>query len=226
MKMEKKQSLTILAVAICGLVLLAGFMTIPQILGTDPIESDDPSMPIFTVSSNASTRYYTDEELKEESDLIVQGKLIKIDKAKWSTPNGKQPKGAKITESLNEYGDKVVEFECYLQPGETIYTDITFEIEKYYKGEKSESNEVIIRIFGGTVGHFHMNDASFVNSEDYKEGEEYLLFLLEESEGRGPTSKIGPKHYLVLSARGKLSLSSEGELVNPYGEKVDLKDLN
>ena len=220
MKMEKKQILIILAVATCGLLLIAGFMVIPQIWGTDPIESDE--MPIFTVSSNSSTRYYTDEELKEESDLIVQGKLIKIDEAKWSTPNGKQPKGAKITESLNEHGDKVVEFECYLKPGETIYTDMTFEVEKYYKGEKSESDEVIIRIFGGTVGQFHMNDASYVNPDDYKEGEEYLLFLLEESKGRGPTSKIGPKHYLVLSTRGKLSLSPEGEFVNPYGEKIDL----
>jgi len=227
----EKSKLTKLVFTTFGLLLLTGVIAVAASHPWETEINEFEGIPIFTVTSNASVPYFSNEEMMRKADLIVQGKISKIDEAKWSTLDGNQPRGVKTVESLNEHGDKVIDYYFEPESGESIYTDMTFEIEKFYKGEGPK--EVIVRTLSGTVDEFHMNEASYINVEDFKEGDEYTLFLIEDD---GPTTDFGPKHYIVLTARGKLSSSpvstargvispSNGELVNPLGETMKLEEL-
>jgi hypothetical protein len=224
--MRQNISLTFIAYILFLLVLLViGIIVISQ-QGKTGTEDIDEQKIFHTFSSNVTLRYYTYEEMTEEADLIVRGKIIKIDESKWSTPGGETPKGLKITDSKkkNEQGEKIYYWDFVLEWNEIIYTDMTFEIEKYYKGDASD--EIIIRTRDGTTGkypyRFQMINNGDLNLEDFKEGEEYIFFLM------GDTgyfmNEIGPQHYYVMTPRGKLSFS-DGTWTNHQGDKVELKNF-
>lgn len=182
-------------------------------------DSANTDYPIVDISSNASYPYYSYEELTEKSDLIVVGKIIRKETPKWSTKDGKQPAGFRIEESLNEHGDKVIDYYTNHSPEETIYTDMVYLIGKSYKGEP-DSDKIIIRSFGGTIGSFHLNDIDFLNPEDFKEQETILLYLVKDG---GSTKDVGSEHYVVLPG-GKLTFSDD-VFIDQYGNKADPKSL-
>jgi hypothetical protein len=176
---------------------------------------------IIQISSNASIPYYTYSEMKEKSDLIVYGTVVEISNSKWSTSDGKQPKGVHKEERITEKGEKGIYFTFDLLPNEGIYTDMTFLIEECYKGNITKSEKIIIRSFGGTVGEFKMNDVEALNPEDFKEGEKLVLYLTKDA--TGTIKDVGPEHYVILTPRGKLSFNGE-VLINADGEKVSLNE--
>jgi len=224
--MSRNASLTFIAYVLFLLVLLAiGAIIISQHEETE-IDNVDQQKIFHTFSSNVTLRYYTYEDMTEEADLIVQGRIIKIDESKWSTPGGEIPKGLKITDSKkkDELGEKIYYWDLALEWNEIIYTDMTFEIEKCYKG--NASNEIIIRTPDGTTGkypyRFQMINNGALNLEDFKEGEEYIFFLTEDTGYF--MNEIGPQHYYVMTPRGKLSLS-DGTWTNHSGEKIELENF-
>jgi len=222
--MRKNISLTFIAYVLFLLVLLAVSAIIISQHEETEIDNVDEQKIFHTFTSNVSSRYYTYEDMTEEADLIVQGKIIKIDESKWSTPGGKIPKGLKITDSKkkNEQGEKIYYWDFVLEWNEIIYTDMTFEIEKCYKGDVSD--EIIIRTCDGTTGkypyRFQMINNGALNLEDFKEGEEYIFFLVEDTGYF--MNEIGPQHYYVMTSRGKLTLS-DGTWANRE-DKVELKN--
>lgn len=204
-----------------GFLLLFAILVFVGASSYDRLNNDSANTdyPVVNISSNASYPYYSYEELAEKSDLIVVGKITRKETPKWSTKDGKQPAGVQIKESVNEHGDKVIDYYTDLLPGETIYTDMVYQIDESYKG-KPGSDKIVIRSFGGTVGSFHMNDIDFLNPEDFNEKETVLLYLVKDD---GSIKDIGPEHYVVLPG-GKLTFADD-VFIDQYGEKVDSKYL-
>ncbi|WP_338102233.1 hypothetical protein [Methanolapillus millepedarum] len=213
--MKKSQ---LIIVSLCFLFLLGVFL----VSGLSQISSSEIELPpIATMSSNGTFPYYSYEELSTESDLIILGKVVKKEDAKWGTPTGEQPEGVKVVESKNIHGDMVVDYYMNLSPGEGIYTDITISVEKCYKGNL-EPKEVVVRSFGGTVGSFEMNYGENINPQDFREGDELLLYLIEDE--AISTKDIGSKHYVFLSPMGKLYLK-DNMFYAHTNEKLDEESL-
>lgn len=143
------------------------------------------------------------EDLSRESDVILIGTAQEINPARWNTPDGKIP-----TESVDD-----------LQRDDTIYTDITINVDQYIKNPLS-SDEITVRIEGGAVDNvIVLTD----HEPDFTEDETVLLYLKE-----GPsqlTGNIGPEHFMVMGyAQGKFTLTDNGEAVGTY-ETVRLEEL-
>jgi len=205
----------ILKIGICFLFCFALFLCLPYDT-VNAVEFTEDGYPIYLITYGGSMPYYTYEDLIERSDLVAVGHIVRKEEAKWScTEDGKQPEGVQVKESINGQGDKVFDYslEGVTFPPDTIYTDMVFLIEKSYKGDP-DSQEIIIRSFSGTVGAFRMNDGG-LNAQDYKEGEEMMLFLRKDS---GSTKDIGPEHYVVLSCG--VFFPQEGVFMNSFDEKV------
>lgn len=95
-----------------------------------------------------------------------------------------------------------------------IYTIVTLSVEKTIKGDP-RSNEIKIRVLGGTVG-----DITALVSQDVAEfdiNEEVLVFL--------QTVKSNPEYYWVFDeTEGKYTLGANG-MIEIEDEFVSLKKL-
>lgn len=214
--MKKKYILGVLICLFSGFVLVASASENEII---DLAKFTDDGFPIYVITHGGSIPYYTSKELTEKSDLIVTGSFIRKDAPKWSsTIDGSQPKTIYIKESVNELGDKVFDYRVNIDHSkDTIYTDMFFLVEKTHKG-KLPSQNIVIRSFSGTAGAFQIND-SYLNAEDYPEGEKITLFLTTDG---GSTKDIGPKHYIVLPC-GAYFLK-DGFFVNSFNEKLQFEE--
>ncbi|WNY23570.1 hypothetical protein MmiHf6_08790 [Methanimicrococcus hongohii] len=202
----------VMGVSLCSALLPTSMNEKEQnsIEHTNIIELTSPPLPIYS----------SYEDMNKYSDLIVLGTVTKISDPKWSTVSGKQPVGITIKEVMEKDG-KYLYYTFDYKENETIYTDITFLVNECYKGELT-SKEITIRSFGGTIGEFRMNDFDYLNPEDFKEGEEILLYLTEDR--MGITKDIGPEHYIFLSPTGKLYAKGD-LLINVLGEKYTAAEL-
>jgi hypothetical protein len=141
-------------------------------------------------------------KLSNCSYSIVIGTVKEILPSRWNTIDGKRPDN---TDSFSPF--------CF------IYTDTVISVDKYLKNPLS-SEEVIVRVEGGTVG----NDALTVNPvPSFKTGERVLLYLIkDDSPG---TKDIDPEHFIVTGAlQGKFTLTDDGKAVRP-GENTTLDEL-
>lgn len=168
------------------------------------------------LSGNISYLYSGYETLTEKADLIVSGTVVSAEKPKWSTKDGKQPDGVKFIESVDEIGERTYRYTAVREPDEVIYTDIVFSVSDVLKG-KTASDEIAIRIFGGTVGFFRMED--FFDPEDFPVGEKMILYLVKDE---GPTKDIGPEHYVVLPY-GKLDRKDGGYVNAALNTEADIE---
>jgi hypothetical protein len=143
------------------------------------------------------------EYLTENSDVILIGTVKEILPSKWNSVDGKRPH------------DSVDEFEWY----DMIYTDIVITADEYLKNPLPD-DEVIVRVFTGTVG----ND---VSTDDYgasfQPDEKVFLYLIEDEWEY--TKDLGPDHYFTLgSIQGKLTLTDDGNAVGVHGT-ISQKEL-
>ena len=130
----------------------------------------------YELLSFSTFPHYTQRELKENSDLIIYGKILYVSEAKWSTPDGKHPEGISMTKRINEKGDQIVDFAVDLKVNEFIYTDMFFQVETIYKGNL-ETDQIIIRLPSGKVDELKSTANLGHNAEDYKVGDEAIFFL-------------------------------------------------
>ncbi len=76
---------------------------------------------------------------------------------------------------------EVVDMESrYLVPGQAIYTFVTIRVDEVIKG-KSVSDELVIRVDGGTVGDVEM---TVTHAPSFQVGEEVLVFVTKQIDGQ------------------------------------------
>ncbi|WP_245860368.1 hypothetical protein [Methanosarcina spelaei] len=156
----------------------------------DNTKLSNNDMPLYSKSS-ASLPLLDNEELSNRSEMIIIGTVKETLPSKWTSADGKRPKGIDSFSLEN-----------------SIYTDITINVDKYLKNPSS-SKEVTVRLDGGTVG----NDTLEADYEPtFKPGEKVLLFLTDDVVAG--TSKIGPKHFRATGCMlGKFTLTDDGKAV-------------
>lgn len=156
----------------------------------DNTKLSNNDMPLYSKSS-ASLPLLDNKELSNYSQMIITGTVKEILPSKWTSADGKRPNGIDSFSLEN-----------------SIYTDITINVDKYLKNSSS-SKEVTVRVNGGTVG----NDTLEADYEPtFKPGEKVLLFLTEDVVTS--TSNIEPKHFRVTGCMlGKFTLTDDGKAV-------------
>lgn len=147
--------------------------------------------------------YLSPEDLANKSDLILIGSVKEILPARWNTPDGEQPEN--VLEDLNW--------------NDVIYRDVVVSVDDYLKNSLP-SNEVVVRVLGGTVGNLGMD---VEDEASFEPGEDVLLYLVEDT---SPATKdLGPEHFRVTGiSQGKYTLTGDGKAVK-FGETVELEEL-
>ncbi|MDY9924753.1 hypothetical protein [Methanosarcina sp.] len=147
---------------------------------------------------------YTHKELSNYSDTIVIGTVKEILPPRWNTADGKQPN--KLLYKLD-------------YPDDIIYTDIVISVDEYLKNPLS-SEEIIVRVTGGTIGDFSMTTDA---DPSFNAGEKVLLYLRKDANPN--TKDIGSEHFIVTDFyRGKYTLTEDGKAITP-DETVTLEEL-
>ena len=172
----------------------------------------------FIIPSHGLYPDYTYKELTEISDLVVMGQFIYFDEARWSTSDGKQPNGVKITKAIDGDGYEYIDFVLDIGD-ETIYTDSVFQINEYFKG-KTDSEKIVIRLFSGTVDMLQAVEHEGLNADDYKENKP-IVFYLEQSKNK---TEDGLNYYVIVTPKGALSVE-DNILINSYGEKLTFEEI-
>lgn len=163
-----------------------------------PINTSEP----LDVHMGATIIKCTHEDLKNNSDIIVTGRVKEILPSKWDTIDGEKP-NKENTKPDQDY---------------IIYTDIIIHVDKYLKNSLS-SKEVIVRTYGGNVG----NDRMTLDIEaGFKPGEKVLLYLEKDI---SPMATVGSEHFFVYgSMQGKFTLTDDGKAIRP-DETVSQEEL-
>lgn len=157
----------------------------------------------ITISRSALLAAYTYEDLNNNSDTVIIGTVKEILPSKWNTADGKQP-------------DKTA---AELESSDIIYTDIIVNVDKYLKNPLS-SNEVTVRVIGGTVGSVSMTSDDEPN---FKLGEKVLLYLKEDT--YRDTKNVGSEHFVTTGhLQGKFTLTGDGKAATPY-ESITQEEL-
>ncbi|MCQ1535065.1 hypothetical protein FTO70_05055 [Methanosarcina sp. KYL-1] len=157
----------------------------------------------MTIAVSALVEYLSPEDLANKSYLILIGSVKEILPARWNTPDGKQPENAFEGSGLND----------------VIYRDVVISVDQYFKNPLS-SNEVIVRVLGGTVGNLTLD---VEDEPSFESGEDVLLFLVEDT--KPATKDLEPEHFRVTgSFQGKYALTGDGKAVKS-GETAELEEL-
>ncbi|WP_255334644.1 hypothetical protein [Methanosarcina sp. KYL-1] len=165
-------------------------------------ELNAPDAPL-TIAVSALVEYLSPEDLANKSYLILIGSVKEILPARWNTPDGKQPENAFEGSGLND----------------VIYRDVVISVDQYFKNPLS-SNEVIVRVLGGTVGNLTLD---VEDEPSFESGEDVLLFLVEDT--KPATKDLEPEHFRVTgSFQGKYALTGDGKAVKS-GETAELEEL-
>jgi hypothetical protein len=219
------------AVGLIAILLLGGFCLLLSAdtlfstdAGTDSFKlqpSDSLNMQSFGSQNNAADTSesrkhyellsfstfprYTLTELIEKNDVVVSGKILYALESRWSTPDGKQPEEIHVTERMDENGETIIDFAIDLKMNEFIYTDILFQVDTVHKGNLEE-DEIIIRLPSGTVGELKSMADPGHNVEDYKEGDEVILFLKKYNDGNEDSNC-----YYLPTPQGAFIRQTDGE---------------
>lgn len=140
------------------------------------------------------------EDLTIRSDVILTGTVKEILPAKWNIPDGWDNTSVRGSEKA-------------------MYTDVVINVDQYLKNPLS-SDEVVVRIRGGTAGNIIMS-TDF--EPDFTQNESVLLYLKEDSFRL--TKDIAPEHFTATGyLQGKFTLTEEGNAVG-WRETVSLDEL-
>jgi len=189
--------------------LVTAYVTLPLILSALIISGSEGNIKIanndkpLQISSSCTIPLYTYEDLSENSDYVFMGTVKEILSSKWNSIDGKRP---------------IADFEP--GPYNLIYTDVIISVDKNVKNSLS-SNEVRIRLEGGTVG-----DDTLVAEDEpsFKVGEKVLLYLNKDTSPG--TKDIGPDHFKITGfIQGKFTLNDDGKAIRYDGNNTYLNEL-
>ncbi|WNY25482.1 hypothetical protein [Methanolapillus millepedarum] len=134
-----------------------------------------------SISSNVDYVSYDPVNVTNWSDVVVYGTVKEV-RSFWTTPDGAEPNLGEIqTREWMNYLTNETESEEYLDAGSyEIYTYVYFTVDERVKGETPD----VINLYlpGGQVGNVVMYGGDFPKYWDFKEGEQYLLYLEEYSD--------------------------------------------
>lgn len=180
--------------------------TLEQASDSNIIRADNISNNLnkpITIERSSLLEKYTHEDLNNYSDTVVIGTVKEILPPKWNTIDGKMP-------------DKTA---AELTSSDLIYTDIIITVDKYIKNPLS-SNEVTIRVIGGTLGNVTMSSDEEPN---FKLGEKVLLYLTKDT--HPDIKNIRPEHFVATGFKqGKYTLTEDGKAMTPY-EIINQEEL-
>lgn len=164
----------------------------PGAIYTDePSNNVDVNKPRF-IHISGSLEEYNYDDLNNHADTIIIGKVKEILPPKWNTIDGQQLNTSAIG----------------IKRGELIYTDIIISVDEYLKNPLS-SNEVTVRVVGGTIGNVSMESDI---EPDLKYGEKVLLYLSKDTYPY--TKDIGSEHFVVTGyIQGKFKLTDDGKAI-------------
>lgn len=139
-------------------------------------------------------------DLKNDSNLIIKGKVKEIFPSKWNTVDGNEPQNI---EELRKPHIPVMN-ESHPLEKFTIYTDVMIAVDDVYKGTIKE-NDVRVRLNGGQCGRYNV---LVQDNPIIEEGEEVILYLTNDEQ---PLTKVGLDHYVIMGGKmGKFNLTSDG----------------
>lgn len=161
------------------------------------------TVPIFTVPKSdaigieACPPHYTDEELSSMSSLIIEGEVTSIDKAKWNSPDGKEP--------LNMTGDDI------------LYKDNIIKVTKALKGNPGQV--VRVRTYGGE--DLTAKNVKYIQCDSFGSfsvGEKVVLFLITDDT---TYNKSKSKDFYMLTglSQGKCLINND-KVKNSNGTKL------
>lgn len=171
--------------------------------GNGSVEEFSASNAPRTITVSSCVVYLSPDNLTKDSDVVLTGSVKEILPAKWSTSDGKEP-----LNPIEDLGLDVV-----------IYRDVVVSVDEYLKNPLS-SNDVVVRVLGGTVGNLTLD---VEDMPSFEPGEKVLLFLGEDMDPA--TKALGPEHFVISGCfQGKFSLTEDGKAVSE-GETVDLEEM-
>lgn len=148
----------------------------------------DNIIPEKKIISSALLAPYSQSRLESRAELVVSGKITKINNSKWSNPDKKLGK----------------------QLRNDIVTDVSILVNETYKG--TSSKEITVRTKKGKIGkttHQNSSDADFIVGEDV------LLFLMKDDD---MTSATPEDYYVLTGLhQGKFVKNSNGDYISPKG---------
>lgn len=164
----------------------------PEATNIDKPSNNVDTDKLRTIGMSGSLEEYSYDDLNNHADTVIIGKVKEILPPKWNT--------GQINKSSTEK----------IKRGELIYTDIIISVDKYLKNPLS-SNEVTVRVVGGTIGNITMTSDIEPN---FKPGEEVLLYLSNDTYPY--TKDIDSEHFVVTGhVQGKFKLTDDGKAVRP-----------
>lgn len=193
----------ILSLLIVGFFMLSdvskdNFKTLEQ---SEKPEETNFNKPI-TIGISGSLEEYSYNDLNNHADTILIGKVKEILPSRWNSIDGQMNKSA-----------------LEINPGELIYTDIIISVDKYLKNSLS-SDEVTVRVVGGTIGNITMSSDI---EPSFESGEKVLLYLSNDTYPY--TKDIGSEHFVVTGyVQGKFRLTDDGKAVR-YDKTVSQDEL-
>lgn len=174
------------------------FKTLEQSEKPEETNFDKP----ITIGISGSLEEYSYNDLNNHADTILIGKVKEILPSRWNSIDGQMNKS-------------VLE----INPGELIYTDIIIIVDKYLKNSLS-SDEVTVRVVGGTIGNITMSSDI---EPSFESGEKVLLYLSNDTYPY--TKDIGSEHFVVTGyVQGKFRLTDDGKAVR-YDKTVSQDEL-
>ncbi|WNY25496.1 hypothetical protein [Methanolapillus millepedarum] len=120
--------------------------------------------------TNISYAYWNKRMMESECPLIVYGTVKEIKPSVWNTSDGKIPP---------EVEDMLDRGEPLWSPRYEIHTEMVVTVDRWAKGNSSE--EITIQLYGGQVDNIVQYRESWPHSWDFKEGEQYLFYLVKQS---------------------------------------------
>ena len=189
--------------------------TFGQIYGKSPsnsanVVSDDNYLNLRNISEKTQTpnqdfemtmtilyEPFTDSEMIDRSDLIIEGRVKEILPTQWTTRRGR-------TLSLSNINDIDTT---------TLSHYIVVEVDEIYKGEL-KTDAILIRKMGGTFDNIKLT----TSVPDYCEDEKVILYLVEEG-----IDDFGSVFYTQTNEKSQIFVVDDNLGVNGLGQKINIQ---
>jgi len=150
------------------------------------------------MTSNSLMPQMTLDDIIEESELIVIGKVRAIQSPQWRSANEKRLEDATAEEIFQAGG---------------LFTDSIISIAQILKGDNKASTILVRSFIGETEQVRWVNDSEF----SFERGKTYLLFL---AENYGPSANVEPGSYISVNSYEGVYEIVDGKAISRSDEWV------